>query len=68
MTTWQQIANPINNYARHNIRPYAMPHCNTMKRQNSFFLRTTVDWNRLEKEVVHADSVDRFRALETKTR
>ena len=44
-------SNPVNNYARHNDKPYAVPHCNTIERQNSFFPRTTVDWNRLENEV-----------------
>ena len=61
-------SNPVNNYARHNDKPYAVPHCNTIERQNSFFPRTTVDWNRLENEVVHADSINRFRALVAKTR
>ena len=37
--------NPVNKYSRHNDRPYVVTHCNTKERKNSFFPRTTVDWN-----------------------
>ena len=53
--------NPVNNYARHNDRPYVVTHCNTEELKNSFFPRTTVDWNRLEDSVVHANSVGSFK-------
>ena len=45
--------NPVNNYARNNNRPLVVTHCNTEEHKNSFFLRTAVDWNRLENNVVH---------------
>ena len=67
-STEPKSSNPVNNYARHNDKPYAVPHCNTIERQNSFFPRTTVDWNRLENEVVHADSINIVRALVANTR
>ena len=42
--------------------------CNIEERKNSFFPRTTVDWNRLEDSVVHANSVESFKTLVAKTR
>ena len=43
-------------------------HCNTEERKNSFFPKTTVDWNRLEDSVVHSNSVESFKALFAKAR
>ena len=60
--------NPVNNYARHNNKPYVVTHCNTEEQKNSFFPRTTVDWNRLEDSVVHANSLESFKTLVAITR
>ena len=60
--------NPVNKYARHNDRQYAVTHCNTEERKNSFFPRTTVDWNRLEDSVVHVNTVESFKTLVVKAR
>ena len=58
----------MNKYARLNDRPYVVTHCNTEEWKNSFFPRTTVDWNQLEDSVVHANSVESFKTLVAKTR
>ena len=60
--------NPVNKYARHNDIPYVVTHCNTEERKNSFFPRTTVDWNQLKNSVVHTNSVESFETLVAKTR
>ena len=60
--------NPDNNYAKHNDRPYVVTHCNTEEQKNSFFPRTTVNWNRLKNSVVHANSVESFKTLVAKAK
>ena len=40
-----------------------VPHCATLPSTKTFFPRTTIDWNRLDNNSVHADSVVSFRLL-----
>ena len=63
-----QSCNPVNNYARNNNRPLVVSHCNTEENKNSFFLRTAVDWNRLENNVVHVSSLENFKTMVVKAR
>ena len=40
-----------------------VPHCATLPSTKTFFQRTTIQWNRLGNNSVHADSVVSFRLL-----
>ena len=40
-----------------------VPHCATLPSTKTFFPRTTIEWNRLDNNSVHADSVVSFRLL-----
>lgn len=59
--------NPINKYARHNDRPYKVTPTRTEQHRN-FFVRTVIEWKRLEKNIVHAESTHRFKTLVLSTR
>ena len=54
--------NIISGYARNNTRAYAVPSCRTEQRKNSFFPRTTRDWNQLDNTIVYAPSLEAFKS------
>ena len=53
--------NPIQNYVRNNNKCFKTQPCNTEQFRNSFFNRTTVDWNHLSDNIVESQSVTCFR-------
>ena len=50
-------SNIIDTYIRNNDRGYNTKPCRTDQYRNSFFYRTVVDWNHLDNNTVHADSI-----------
>ena len=55
--------NTIGDYIKNNDRAYIIPCCSTDQLQNSFFIKTTADWNHLDNTSVHTASVQWFKAL-----
>ena len=55
--------NTIGDYIRNNDRAYIIPCCSTDQLQNSFFIKTTADWNHLDNTTVHTASGQWFKAL-----
>ena len=53
--------NIINKSATCNTRPYLVPNSHTEQYRNSFFVRTTEEWNHLDDQVVTSSSLDIFR-------
>ena len=53
--------NVIDRSATCNSRPFLVPNSHTEQYRNSFFVRTTEEWNHLEDSVVTANSVDIFK-------
>ena len=56
-------SNAINNYVRNNDRTFTIPRCRSDQLKNSFFVRTATDWNHLDNNTVHADTLDKFKTL-----
>ena len=54
--------NVVSSYQLRNSRCYRPTKASTDVRKNSFFIRTTVDWNQLEDSHVTATSLDSFKA------
>ena len=62
-----EYQNIIERRTVHNTRGFKVPYTNTAEFKNSFFPRTSVDWNHLEESQIRAPSVESFRsALLTK--
>ena len=55
--------NTICDYIRNNDRAYKIPRCRTDQLRNSFFIKTAADWNHVDNTIVHATSVQCFKAL-----
>ena len=55
--------NIIDNQARNNSKCYCVgiSASDTQQYRNSFFVRTVIDWNQLDEELVSATSVEDFR-------
>ena len=54
--------NPVENYVRNNNKCFKIQPCNTEQLKNSFFIRTTVEWNHLSDKIVNSQSVPCFRS------
>ena len=54
--------NTVTNFVRNNDRCYTVPTSMTEQRKNSFFVRTTIEWNSLDDSIVNANSVDIFKS------
>ena len=52
-----QVTNIIRGHTRHNTRAYVVPQCATEERKNSFFVRTTADWNQLDNDTVYSKNI-----------
>ena len=50
-------SNIIDSQVTNNNRSYKVDQCKTEQYGNSFFVRTSIQWNRLENAVVHAETV-----------
>ena len=59
--------NPAYKFARHNEKPYVVTNARCEQHRNSFFVKTTIEWNRLENNVVSAESTQRFKTLVSAT-
>ena len=58
-----ETKNIVEKYQTNNDRSFKIPEGrNTQQYKNSFFVRTVVEWNALDNEIVHAGSVDIFKA------
>ena len=55
-----EATNIIDCHEVRNTRGFQLPAYNTKQYQNSFFVRTVVDWNHLEENIVKAGSVCAF--------
>ena len=53
--------NIIDRHATLNSRPFLVPHSNTEQHKNSFFVRTTTDWNHLSDYQVKAPTLENFK-------
>ena len=53
--------NPVDNYERKHSRSYITPSATGVVYKNSFFVKTTTEWNSLEEEQVNCPSVDSFK-------
>ncbi|XP_070193881.1 uncharacterized protein [Littorina saxatilis] len=61
-------SNPIDNYLKNNNRCFVVPRCNTEQYRQSFFPRSTIEWNHLDNIVVHSDSTEAFKSALTTSR
>ena len=50
-----------------NDRSFVVETCKTEQLKQSFFVKTVVEWNQLDTEVVRAETVESFRAALTRT-
>ena len=55
-----EATNIIDRHEVRNTRGFQLPAYNTKQYQNSFFVRTVVDWNHLEENIVKAGSASAF--------
>ena len=53
-------SNPMERYAINNSKGLKVPHASKEQLKNSFFVRTTIDWNELPNNVISAPSTDAF--------
>ena len=53
--------NIIDNQVTNNSKCFRPVQCNSDNYRNSFFLRTIIDWNHLDEDLVRAKTVDGFR-------
>ncbi len=53
--------NLVEKFTANHDRAYKYKQCNTKQLENSFFVRTVLDWNNLDSASVHADSVEAFK-------
>ena len=44
-------------------RGYEIEQCHSDQVKNSFFIKTVIEWNHLEQEVVHAETEEGFKTL-----
>jgi hypothetical protein len=51
----------VSTYAHNNSRGFKVDTCKTTNYKQSFFIRTTIDWNNLEDDVVKCPSVETFK-------
>ena len=54
-------SNIIDKQSTNNSKCYKIIQCNSETYKNSFFPRTIIDWNHLDDNFVHADTVEGFR-------
>ena len=54
-------SNPVTRHQRVNDRCFEVPQSSTKAYQNSFFVRTIVDWNQLDNNTVSASSTETFK-------
>ena len=54
-------SNPVTRHQRVNDRCFEVPQSSTKAYQNSFFVRTIVDWNQLDNNTVSASSPETFK-------
>ena len=56
----------VNIVEKHSVnhdRGYEIEQCHSEQLKNSFFIKTIIEWNHLEQEVVHAETVEGFKTL-----
>jgi hypothetical protein len=59
-----ETTNIVNSQVRNNTRAVVVEHSNTEQYyRNSFFIRTAIDWNNLEKSLVIAKITEEFKGL-----
>ena len=56
------VNNPVNNYIRNNSKSIKIRDSKTTQYKNSFFIRTSIEWNQLNEDTVQAKSIDSFRS------
>ena len=54
--------NIVNKSVHNNSRPFEIPSSSTDQYRQSFFVRTTEEWNHLDEEIVTAKSVETFKS------
>ena len=54
-------SNFVNKYTQNNSECYKVPESNTDQFRNSFFVKTTSDWNRLSDDHIRAETVNSFK-------
>ena len=60
-----QSTNIIDRQVRNNSKCFEVPSNNTQQYSNSFFVKTVIDWNKLEDTVVNSTSVESFKTALT---
>ena len=56
----------VNIVEKHSVnhdRGYEIEQCHSEQLKNSFFIKTVIEWNHLEQEVVHAETAEGFKTL-----
>ena len=53
--------NLIDRHSVNNNRCFVIENCKTEQLKHSFFVRTVVEWNHLDTELVHAETVESFK-------
>ena len=53
--------NIVDRHSVNNNRCFVIENCKTEQMKQSFFVRTVVEWNQLDTEVVRAETVESFR-------
>ena len=56
----------VNIVEKHSVnhdRGYEIEQCHSEQLKISFFIKTVIEWNHLEQEVVHAKTVEGFKTL-----
>ena len=54
-------SNFVNKYTQNNSECYKVPESNTDQFRNSFFVKTTSDWNCLSDDHIRAETVNSFK-------
>ena len=57
-----KVTNIVNNRTSKNTCSYKIPYTRTPQYKNSFFVRTLVEWNHLDEETAHAQTVEGFKS------
>ena len=52
--------NLVDRHSVNNNRCFVIENCKTEQLKHSFFVRTVVEWNHLDTELVHAETVESF--------
>ena len=58
--------NIVEKHSVNNDRGFIIEQRKTDQLKNSFFVKTIIEWNHLETEVVHAETVEGFKTLLSK--